>query len=142
MDATLQRLRQLQRQTQPPRALPNPRAGGNPNNGGNPASNDTEALTAAQQGAIGQEVQRCWTKDGGALDVDRLSVVLTVLTDATGTVRRADVADEDRGRMADPIFRAFAERARRAVLDAECATLPLPPQLQGHNASLTFRFRP
>lgn len=142
MEATLQHLRQLMRQTQPPRALPNPRAGGNPSPGGSPLSDATDALDEAQRGAIGEHVRECWTKDGGALDIDRLSVVLTVLTDATGTVRRADVGDEDRGRLSDPIFRAFAERARRAVLDERCATLPLPPSLLGHNNSLTFRFRP
>ena len=142
MEATLRRLRQTQRQTEPPRAPPNPRAGGYPNAGGSPAGDNTAALDESQRGAIGDHVRECWTKDGAALNLDRMSVVLIVLTDASGTVRQADVGEEDRGRLSDPIFRAFAERARRAVLDVRCATLPLPRQLLGRGGSLTFRFRP
>jgi hypothetical protein len=44
--------------------------------------------------------------------------------------------------MADVRFRAFAERARRAVLDTRCATLPLPSAELGKVGKLTFRFRP
>ena len=43
-----------------------PRAGGQPDSGGNPASNDTDALSAAQRGEIGAHVRECWTKDSGA----------------------------------------------------------------------------
>jgi hypothetical protein len=142
LEATLLRLRQMQRQTDPPRARPNPRAGGQPDSGGNPASNDTEALSAAQRGEIGAHVRECWTKDAGAQGLDKMSVVLDVVTDATGTARVAKVADEDRGKMSDPVFQAFAERAVRAVQDVRCATLPLPKQMLGRINNLTFRFRP
>jgi hypothetical protein len=142
MEATLLKLRQLQHQAEPPKARPNPRAGGQPDSGGNPASNDTDALSAAQRGAIGAHVQECWTKDSGAQDLDKLSVVLTVVTDATGMARTAGVADEDRGKLSNPTFQAFADRAVRAVLDVRCATLPLPHQMLGRINSLTFRFRP
>jgi hypothetical protein len=142
MEATLLRLRQMQHQTEPPHARPNPRAGGQPDSGGNPASNDTEALSAAQRGEIGAHVRECWTKDSGALNLDKFSVVLTVVTDATGTARVATVADEDRGKLSDPEFQAFAERAVRAVMDVRCATLPLPHQMLGRVNNLTFRFRP
>mgnify|MGYP003332316658 CR=1 FL=1 len=43
--------------------------------------------------------------------------VLTVKIDPEGVVRTAAVADDDQPRLSDPRFRAFAERARRAVLD-------------------------
>jgi len=143
VENTLDRLRQLQRQTQPPTARPNPRAGGGqPNPGGNPYGNDTAALTADQRGAIGDRVRECWTKDAGALDIDKQRVLLTVTTDASGTARIVEIAPEDQARMGDPRFRAFAERARRAVLDPRCAALPLPRQLTGRNAVLTFRFTP
>jgi hypothetical protein len=142
MEATLLKLRQMQKQTEPPRARPNPRAGGQPESGGNPTSNDTDALSAAQRGEIGARVRECWTKDSGARDLDKMSVVLTVVTDTTGTARIANVADEDRGKMSDPMFQAFAERAIRAVRDPRCASLPLPSQMLGRNNTLTFRFRP
>lgn len=102
----------------------------------------SDVLTAAQRGEIGARSRECWTKDAGARSLDQLSVVLTVVTDQTGTVRIASVAEEDRGKMSDPIFQAFAERAFRAVRDPRCSTLPLPAEMLGHNNTLTFRFRP
>jgi neural Wiskott-Aldrich syndrome protein len=142
LEATLLRLRQLETQKEAPHAHPNPKAGGQPDSGGNPASNDTNALSAAARGEIGAHVRECWTKDAGAEGVDKLSVVLNVVTDASGTTRVANVADEDKGKLSDPVFQAFAERAVRAVMDVRCATLPLPHQMLGHTNNLTFRFRP
>jgi len=40
------------------------------------------------------------------------------------------------------VFRAFAERAVRAVLDPTCANLPLPRTMLGQRRTLDFRFRP
>lgn len=116
--------------------------GGAPNGGGNPLGNDTAALSADQRGAIGDHVRACWTYDPGALNVDKLQVLLTVTTDAAGVVRLAVVADPDVPKLSDPVFRAFAERARRAVLDPRCADLPLPQKLLGKTNVLTFRFSP
>jgi hypothetical protein len=132
----------LQRQTEPPRAKANPLQGGAPNGGGNPQGNDTASLSADQRGAIGDHVRACWTYDAGALGVDKLQVLLTVTTDPAGVVRLAVVADADAPRLSDPVFRAFAERARRAVLDPRCASLPLPQNLLGKTNILTFRFSP
>ncbi|MBN8909221.1 MAG: hypothetical protein J0H99_22055, partial [Rhodospirillales bacterium] len=39
-------------------------------------------------------------------------------------------------------FRAFSERAIRAVLDSRCATLPLPREMLGQTRTWDFRFRP
>jgi hypothetical protein len=143
LENTLEKLRQLARQTAPPKARSNPQAGGQPNGGGNPLGNDTAALTADQRGAIGDHVRECWTIDRGALGVDKMQVMLQVTTDQAGVARMAEVAGDDRGRIAsDPVFRAFAERARRAVLDPHCASLPLPPGMMGKVNVLTFRFSP
>ena len=62
--------------------------------------------------------------------------------DESGTSRIAEVGDADRGRMGDPRFRAFAERAIRAVRDPRCASLPIPRNELGKVGILTFRFRP
>jgi neural Wiskott-Aldrich syndrome protein len=143
LDNTLEKLRQLAQQTQPPRARYNPRAGGAPNGGGNPLSNDTAALSASQRGAIGDHVRPCWTDDPGMLDLDKMHVLLTVTTDATGVARQAVVASPDLGRVAaDPRLRVFFERARRAVLDPSCASLPLPQSMLGKTNVLTFQFSP
>jgi hypothetical protein len=39
-------------------------------------------------------------------------------------------------------LRVFSERAVRAVMDPNCANLPLPPNLMGQVRTFTFRFRP
>ena len=87
-------------------------------------------------------MRECWTKDAGALDIDKQRVLLTVTTDATGVAHQAEVAGDDVGRMGDPRFRAFAERAKRAILDPRCANLPLPNNVLGKVNVLTFRFTP
>lgn len=132
----------MQKQTRAPRARANPVQGGAPNGGGQPNGDDTSKLSADQIRAIGATVQRCWTYDAAAQDVNRMVVLLTVKTDAAGTARQAVVADADRGRLGDPVFRAFAERAVRAVLSVQCANLPLPKTMIGQAQTLTFRFRP
>jgi hypothetical protein len=142
VENTLDKLRQQLAQSAPPKGRPNPQAGGHPNGGGSPVGNDTAALSASERGAIGEHVRECWTKDAGALDLEKQRVLLTVTTDASGVARRAEVAGEDIGRMGDPRFRAFAERAVRAVMDARCANLPLPGKVLGKVNVLTFRFSP
>jgi neural Wiskott-Aldrich syndrome protein len=141
---TLEKLRSMSLQQKAPTARYNPAQGGAPHGGGNPNNSDaTASLTAAERGAIGDKVRECWTIDSGAEGVQSMSVILKVTTDASGTVRLAQVGPADQGRVyADPVFRAFAERAVRAVLDYRCSTLPLPPSLEGRPQTFTFRFSP
>ena len=139
---TLEKLRALQRQAEAPKNRYNPAQGGAPRGGGNPQGDATSQLTGDQRGAIGDAVRRCWTYDAGALGADKFRVLLTVTVDEAGVARKAIVAADDTGKMSDPRFRAFAERAVRAVLDAQCANLPLPKSLLGRQNTLTFRFSP
>ncbi len=77
------------------------------------------------------------------LDLDKMEVLLTVTTDASGVVRRAVVAPEDAGRVGgDMRLRVFSERAVRAVMDPNCANLPLPQSMLGQTRDFTFLFRP
>jgi hypothetical protein len=99
-------------------------------------------LSADARRAIGDQVRECWTRDAGALNADQLQVHLQVTTDSAGVARVAVVAADDAGRMSDPVFRAFAERAIRAVRDPRCANLPLPQTMLGQNRTFDFRFRP
>ena len=53
------------------------------------------------------------------------------------------VAPEDAGRVAGNMrLRVFSERAVRAVMDPNCANLPLPQTMLGQTRTFTFRFRP
>lgn len=142
VNSTLDKLRQQLAQMQASKTRTTSQTGGQPNSGGNPVGSDSPTLSAAERGAIGDHVRECWTKDAGALDIDRQRVLLTVTTDASGMARKAEVAGDDKGRMGDPRFRAFAERAVRAIMDARCANLPLPANALGKVNTLTFRFSP
>ncbi len=143
LNNTLEKLRALQRQAEPPKARANPTSGGAPNGGGSPTGDINSQLSAAQRGAIGDRVRECWTKDAGALDLEKMRVRLTVTTDATGTARLVEIAPEDRGRVqGEPRLNVFFERAQRAILDPRCASLPLPRDKLGSIQKLTFVFQP
>jgi hypothetical protein len=103
-------------------------------------STDTVALNGDQRIAIGDHARECW--DPGSLDVDQEQVMLTVTTDATGIARKATVAGDDVGRMGEPKFRAFAGRAIQAILDPQCANLPLPSNAMGKVSVVTLIFSP
>jgi hypothetical protein len=141
---TLEKLRSMNLDQKAPTARYNPAQGGAPHGGGNPNNRDaTASLTAAERGAIGDKVRQCWFIDGGAPNVQSLSVLLTAYTRPDGTVYRAVIAGADIARdQSDPVFAAFADRAVRALLDYRCATLPLPPSLEGRPETFTFRFSP
>ena len=141
-DNTVQQALARARQNQPPTGRPNPSVASAPQLGGSRQGDITASLSPLQQGAIGDRVRECWTKDAGALEIEKLTVQLIVTFDETGTARLAEVGDADRGRMGDPRFRAFAERAMRAVRDPKCANLPIPRNELGKVGKLTFRFNP
>jgi hypothetical protein len=139
---TLQDLKALQKQDKPPTSVYNPDAGGAPDAGGSPNSTANSHLSGADRNAIGAHVRPCWTIDGGAPNIDQLSVQLQVTTDGGGTVRQAVVGSQDQSKLSDPVFAAFAERAINAVMDVQCATLPLPPYMLGQNQTFIFQFSP
>jgi hypothetical protein len=99
-------------------------------------------LTADQREAIGDHVRECWTYDPGALSVDKMQVILQATVDESGVARTVIVTGGDEAKLNDPVFRAFADRARSAVLDPHCANLPLPPSLLGKPSAMIFRFSP
>jgi hypothetical protein len=139
---TLMNLKSSVKQTKAPTHQYNPDQGGAPNGGGNPQSTANSGLSGAQKGAIGDHVRPCWSVDSGAPGLSTFSVELTVTTDPTGTVREAAVAPQDQGKLGDPIFNAFAQRAVDAVMNVQCATLPLPSYMLGKNQTFLFDFKP
>jgi hypothetical protein len=112
-----------------------------PNNA-SPQDSTILTLSGADRDAIGNHVRPCWTIDAGAPGVSDFRVELTVTTDASGTVREATVASEDQGKLSDPLFYAYAQRAIAAVENYQCATLPLPAYDLGKLQTFTFEFSP
>lgn len=139
---TLAKLRSLEKQTKAPTARYNPDQGGAPNGGGTRMSTANSGLSAAERNAIGSEVQPCWGIDAGAPGVSSFSVLLQVVTDASGVVREAEVAPQDQSKLGDPVFAAFAHRAVAAVKNYQCAKLPLPSYMLGSPHKFIFRFTP
>ena len=99
-------------------------------------------LYGADGDAIGHHVGPCWTVDAGAPGPDNFSVDLQITTDATGTVREAEVAPQDQGKMGDPVFAAYANRAVAAFMNYQCATLPLPAWMLGSTHTFLVDFKP
>ena len=144
LDNTLEKLLADQTQVKPPTHRYNPERGGKREGGGSKTGGLTGELSNGQRKQIGDDVRRCYSEDTAARNYATFAVVMTVTIDATGEARAVKLSDADQGRAgADPAFRAFAERAERAVLDPTCAKLPVPAELLGKPAQeLMFRFRP
>jgi outer membrane biosynthesis protein TonB len=144
LDNTLEKFMADQTQKAPPTHRYNPERGGKKNGGGSKSGFLTGELSDGQRKQIGDDVRRCYSEDTEARDYAKYMVVMTVTIDATGEARQVKLSDADQSHAnADPAFRAFAERAERAVLDPTCAKLPVPPDLLGKPAQdLMFRFRP
>lgn len=139
---TLSQLRVNQQQDKAPTAQYNPDQGGAPHGGGSPNSTANSGLTGADRSAIGAHVRPCWGIDAGAPGVSSFSVQLLVTTDASGTVRDAQVAPASEGNMGNAVYAAFAQRAIAAVENYQCATLPLPPDMLGSVHTFLFNFTP
>ena len=144
LENTLEKLLADQKQDKPPTHKYNPDRGGKLNAGGQAHGNLTGSLSEGQRKTIGDEVRRCYAEDTAAKDYATYVATMTVTVDQAGTVRAVELSSADRGRASsDFAFRAFAERAERAVLDPQCANLPLPANVLGQPAAkFTFRFRP
>ncbi len=73
-----------------------------------------------------------------------MSGTFIAVLDGQGTIRDAQIAPQDSGRMSDPHFRAFAERAMRAARDPRCASIGayVPLQQLGAVNKLTIHFTP
>jgi hypothetical protein len=82
------------------------------------------ALSFSEGEAVRQQINRCWILPVGIDGIDEMAVRLRIQVRPDRTVQ--NVAIEEQGRLAsDPLFRAVAESARRAV--DKCSPLNLPP---------------
>lgn len=99
-------------------------------------------LSGTVRRTIGERLRECWPGDRKTVDFDKQAVRLIVTTDPTGTIRVAEIAPSDASHNGGGVARAFAERARRAALDPQCAQLPLPGALKGRNRTFEITFRP
>ena len=95
-------------------------------------------VTASEVEGVRQKIRPCWNSFGGARDAP--VVTLVVQMNQNGTPVEADFKDP--GRMGDPVYRAAAESARRAILNPRCQPWPLTPEKYNSWRVITFNFDP
>jgi hypothetical protein len=95
-------------------------------------------VTASEVEGVRQKIRPCWNSFGGAKDAP--IVTLVVQMNQNGTPVEADFRDP--GRMGDPVYRAAAESAKRAILNPRCQPWPLSQEKYNSWRVITFNFDP
>ena len=108
-----------------------------------PLSERASQPTISERDFVAAQIWPLWNVDLGAKGADTLVVAVKISVLPDGTVTRADL-DVDQARYAgDTFFRAAADAARRAVLEASPLKAPLSrPDLYRSNPSMTINFDP
>ena len=104
---------------------------------------DTEPIpiSPVEINIIRRQIESCWRIPAMARKAENLVIYIAVVMNPDGTVRRAEIVD--RARVArDPIFRAVAASALRAIIDPQCSPLQLPPQKYQQWRNFTLSFNP
>jgi outer membrane biosynthesis protein TonB len=97
-------------------------------------------LSTSDKDRIASAVQPCWYDDPGARGNGTMTAKIRVWIDDSGTVQRTELVDTSQ--LGDPVWRAFAERAKRAPLNPQCSKLPIPPDKIEQMKVFTFTFTP
>ncbi len=106
------------------------------------APNLASVVTASEIEGVRQKIRPCWNFVGGAKADADLVVQLVVQMNQDGTPVDAEIKDTGRYSR-DPLFRAAADSARRAVLNPRCQPWPLPPDKYSNGwRFITFNFDP
>jgi hypothetical protein len=99
-------------------------------------------LSPEAYGGIITHVRTCWRNHVSRLGDVRFQARLHVLTDEGGVVREARLAEEDMAHLSDPSFQTYVQAAMHAVLDRDCAQLPIPTEKLGRKITFDFVFIP
>lgn len=138
-DSVLKNLAKLKPQDTAPQQQPAPKAEPKPATGALAPLSDK--LTQSELAALIEQLSHCWNMPAGVKDAQNLVVDLDVEVNPDRTV--ASVQIEDQGRLAsDPVFRAAAMSAARALRMPECTPLALPPDKYEQWKSMSLHFNP
>lgn len=85
-----------------------------------------DRITASEIDAIRRGIEPCWVVDAGARDAQNMQVTVRVHVGPDFVVTQVEIMDTLRY-SADPIFKSFAESARRALTNPRCSKLNIPP---------------
>ena len=95
-------------------------------------------VTASEVEGVRQKIRPCWNSFGGAKDAPIVSLVVQMNQNGTPI----DAEFKDPGRLGDPVYRAAAESARRAIMNPRCQPWPLSPEKYSSWRTITFNFDP
>ena len=98
-------------------------------------------VTASEVEGVRQKIRPCWNFPAGVKDQDTLIVTLVVQMNQDGTPVKAELKDTSRY-YSDPLFRAAADAAQRAILNPRCQPWPLSPEKFNAWRTITFNFDP
>ncbi|HEY4133850.1 MAG TPA: energy transducer TonB [Alphaproteobacteria bacterium] len=100
-----------------------------------------QQVTRSETDAARDQIMPCWNAPVGARDAGDLIVQIRAEMAQDGTVLRASITSTSR--MGDPVYRAAAESALRAVINNEChKPLKLPPEKYNQWKTLDLYFDP
>ena len=104
------------------------------------APNLAAVVTASEIEGVRQKIRPCWNTQGGARD-QAMVITLVVDMNQNGTPVQAVVRDTGRYG-SDPVFRAAADAAHRAIMNPRCQPWPLSPEKFNGWKTITFNFDP
>jgi len=104
------------------------------------APNLAAVVTASEIEGVRQKIRPCWNTQGGARD-QAMIITLVVDMNQNGTPVQAVVRDTGRYG-SDPVFRAAADAAHRAIMNPRCQPWPLSPEKFNGWKTITFNFDP
>lgn len=100
-----------------------------------------DRVTTGELAAFQKQLSRCWNILPGASNADMMAVNLTINVNQDRTVRDVQITDKARYQ-SDPVFRAAADSAIRAIRHPDCTPLDLPPYKYEQWKTITLNFDP
>lgn len=98
-------------------------------------------ISSADEDRIRKQFIPCWNVLGGARDADKITVDIEIRARPDGTISEAVILDKFRA-IKDPVFRAAAASALRAVKNPKCQPLNLPKEKYRQWQKFILRFNP
>lgn len=99
----------------------------------------SDTLSISEMDALRQQLSQCWSVMSGAQDAGDQIVEMSVVVNEDRTVASAKVVDDGKYN-SNPVFRAAADSAMRALRNPNCTPLNLPPDkyTQWHEMTIVF----
>ncbi len=92
--------------------------------------------------AVRSQITPCWAVPAGAKDARDMRIGIHITLNPDGTLRGVPTLEDSSRVGSDPVFRAFAESALRAIQNPRCSPLRLPPDRYATWSDMTIVFDP